>query len=65
MAPGTMITSEEAVAMVQEMVRLQVKATKDRKPVPELRDRDLKVVRCLYTDGFPREVSHAETPRKS
>ena len=36
--------------MVQEMVKQQVKATKDRKHVPEHRDRDLKVVRCLYTD---------------
>ena len=34
--------------MVQEMVKQQVKATKDRKHVPEHRDRDLKVVRCLY-----------------
>ena len=43
--------------MVQEMVKQQVKATKDRKHVPEHRDRDLKVVRCLYTDVFRREVS--------
>lgn len=39
------------------MVKQQVKATKDRKHVPEHRDRDLKVVRCLYTDVFRREVS--------
>ena len=38
--------------MVQEMVKQQVKATKDRKHVPEHRDRDLKVVRCLPKRGF-------------
>ena len=63
--PDRTITSAEAVDMVQEMVKQQVKATKDRKHVPEHRDRDLKVVRCLYTDVFRREVSKTETPRKS
>ena len=50
--------------MVQEMVKQQVKATKDRKHVPEHRDRDLKVVRCLYTDVFRREVSKTENSKE-
>ena len=33
--------------------------------VPELQDRALKVVRCLYTEEFRREDLHAETLRKS
>ena len=32
---------------------------------PELRDRDLKADRCLYTEDCLREVSLAETPRQS
>ena len=51
--------------MAQETVRQQVKAIKDRRPVPELRDQVLKAVRCLYTEDFLREVSSAETLRKS
>ena len=51
--------------MVQETVRLLVRATRVRKLVPELRDQALKVVRCLYTDVFLREVSQTETLRIS
>ena len=60
-----MIISEEAVDTVQEMARQQVRVIRDRRLVPELQDLVLKVVRCLYTDVFLREVSHAETLRKS
>ena len=60
-----MIISEEAVDTVQEMVRQLVRAIRVRRLVPELRDRDLKVARCLYTEDCLREVSHAETPRQS
>ena len=41
------------------------KATKDRKPVQAVQDRDLKAVRCLCTEEYRREVSHAETLRRS
>ncbi len=59
------IISEEAVDMVQEMVRQPVKDIRDRRLVQELQDQVLKVVRCHYTEEFLREVSHAETLRKS
>ena len=49
----------------QEMVRQLVRDTKVRKLVLELRDQVSKVVRCHYTDEFQREVSLAETLRKS
>ena len=62
---NTAITSEEAVDTVQEMVRQQVKAIKDRKLVPELQDQALKVVRCHYTDESRKEDSLAETPKRS
>ena len=57
--------SEEVVDTAQEMVRLLVRDTKVRKLVPELRDQVSKVDRCHYTDVFLREVSLAETLRKS
>ena len=44
------IISEEAVDTVQETERQLVRDIRDRRLVPELRDRDLKVVRCLYTE---------------
>ena len=50
---------------VQEMVKQQVKAIKDRKLVPELQDQALKVVRCHYTDESRKEDSLAETPKRS
>ena len=40
------------MATVQETARLQVKAIRARKLVPELRVPALKAVRCLYTDVF-------------
>ena len=60
-----MIILEEAVAMVQVMARQLVRAIKVRKLVLELRDQVSKVDRCHYTDVFLREVSLAETLRKS
>ena len=59
-----MITSVEAVDMVQEMVKQLVKDIKDRKLVPEHQDQVLKVVRCLYTEDFLREVSRTETTKE-
>ncbi len=56
-----MIISEEAADTVPETARQPAKATKDRKPVQELQDLDLKAVRCLYTEEYRREDSHAET----
>ncbi len=41
------------------------KGHKGQKARSGLQDLVLKVVRCLYTDVFLREVSHAETLRKS
>ena len=60
-----MMTSVEAVDTVQEMVKQLVKDIKDRKLVPELQDQVSKVVRCLYTEDFLREVSRTEIPKKS
>ena len=54
------ITSEEAVDMVQEMVRQLVRAIRDRRLVQELQDQALKVVRCHYTEEFQREDSQIE-----
>jgi hypothetical protein len=59
------IILEEAVDTVQEMARPQVRVIRDRRLVPELPDPVSKVVRCLYTDVFLREVSRTETLRKS
>jgi hypothetical protein len=59
------IILEEAVDTVQEMARPQVRVIRDRRLVPELPDLVSKVVRCLYTDVFLREVSQTETRRKS
>ena len=56
------MTSVEAVDTVQEMVKQLVKDIKDRKLVPELQDQVSKVVRCLYTEDFLREVSRTEIP---
>ena len=38
------------------------KAIRDRKPVQELQESALKVVRCHYTEEYQREVSPIETP---
>ena len=57
--------SEEAVAMDQETVRQLVKAIKDRKLVQAAQDPDLKAVRCLCTEEYRREGSHAGTPNRS
>ena len=59
------MTAEEVVAMVQEMARQPVKVIRDRRLVQELQDRVLKVVRCHYTEDCLREVSLAETLRRS
>ena len=59
------IISEEAVAMDQETVRQLVKAIKDRKLVQAAQDPDLKAVRCLCTEEYRREGSHAGTPNRS
>ena len=59
------IISEEAVDTVQEMAKLLVRDIKVRKLVQEHQDQVLKVDRCHYTDVFQREVSHAETLKKS
>ena len=64
-AQSTVIISEEDVDTVQAMARPLVRVIRDRRLVQELQDLVLKVVRCLYTDVFLREVSHAETLRKS
>ena len=53
-----MIISEEAVDMVQEMARPQVRVTKDRRLVQELQDLVLKVDRCHYIEEFLREDLH-------
>ena len=50
--------------MVQETVRQPERATKDRRLVQELQDLVSKAVRCLYTEEFLREVSHAELTKK-
>ena len=42
-----------------------VRATKVRRHVLELPDRDLKAVRCPYTDVSRREDSRTATPRPS
>ena len=46
--------------MVLETVKQPVKDTKDSQLVPVTRNRDLKVVRCLYTDVCLREDSKTE-----
>jgi hypothetical protein len=51
--------------MVQVMVKQLVRDIRDRKLVPEHPDQVLKVVRCLCTDVFLREVSQTETRRRS
>ena len=58
-----MIILEEDVDTDQETVRLPVRVIRDRRLVPELRDRALKAVRCHYTEDCRREVSSAETPK--
>ena len=42
-----------------------VKAIKDRKLVQAAQDPDLKAVRCLCTEEYRREGSHAGTPNRS
>ena len=51
--------------MVQEMVRLPVRATRVRRLVLELQDQALKVDRCHFTEESLREDSQAEIIRKS
>ena len=51
--------------MGQEMAKLLVKDIKVRKHVQALQDQVLKVDRCHYTEEYQREVSHAETLKKS
>ena len=62
---STATASEEGVGTVQATVRLPVRAIRDRKPVPELRDRGLRAARCLYTDVFRREASRTGILRPS
>jgi hypothetical protein len=52
--PDTAIISAEAAVMVQETERLPVRDTKVRRLVPELRDRDLKAVRCRLYRRLPK-----------
>ena len=47
----------KAVAMVQVMVKPQVRAIRVRKPVPEQQGLALKADRCLYTDVSQSVVS--------
>ena len=63
--PYTAITSEEVVDTVQEMARLLVRAIRVRRLVLEHQDQGSKVARCHYTEDYQREVSSAETLRKS
>ena len=49
----------------QSAVRQLVKAIKDRKLVQAAQDPDLKAVRCLCTEEYRREGSHAGTPNRS
>ena len=51
------IILEEAVAMVQVMVRLPARAIRVRRLVQELQGQALKADRCLYTDVCPSAVS--------
>ena len=44
--------------------KLLVKDIKDSLLVPDIRNRDSREVRCLYTDVFLREVSLTETLKK-
>ena len=62
---STAITSEEAVAMRQVMVRQLVRDIKVRRHAPARQGLVSKAVRCLYTEDFLREVSLTETRRKS
>jgi len=51
------IILEKAVAMVQVMVKPQVRAIRVRKLVPELQGLALKADRCLYTGVSQSVVS--------
>ena len=53
-----MVISEEGADMAQEMEKPLEKDTRDRKPVQELQDLDLKADRCHYTEEFQKEVLH-------
>ena len=46
--------------MVPETARQQVKVIKVRRHVQEHPELVSKVVRCLYTEDFPREASRTE-----
>jgi hypothetical protein len=59
------IISEKVVAMVQEMVRLQVRDIRDRKLVQEQQDLVSKVVRCHCIEDFQREDLLVQALRKS
>ena len=51
--------------MVLETAKQPINDTKDSKLVPDTRNRDLKVVRCLYTDVCLREDSKTEIQKRS
>ena len=51
--------------MVQEMVRLQVRAIRVRRHVQEHLDQDLKADRCLYIEESLREDLHASITKIS
>ena len=55
--------AEEAVVMVQEMVKLPVKVIKDRKLVQELQDLVLKVVSCHCIEDCQREGLQTSTAK--
>ena len=57
---------EEAEVTLQETAKQQAEAIRDREPVQDQAEKQvLKAVRCLFTEDFLREVSHAETLKRS
>jgi hypothetical protein len=64
-AQSTVIILEEDADTVQETERPQVRVTRVRRLVPELPGSVSKVVRCHFTDVFPREVSRTEIIKRS
>ena len=57
---------EEAEVTLQETAKQQVEAIRDRELVQVQAEKQvLKAVRCLFTEDFLREVSHAETLKRS
>lgn len=51
-------------SQIAEAAKLPVKATRDRRHVPELPESDLKADRCLYTEEFPRGASRTEIQKR-